>query len=342
MCIIVAKKKNGKMPSMETLENCFLNNDDGCGMMYIDNGDVVIEKGFLTFDKFKDRLNELLYEYNNFEGLPFVAHFRIGTQGENDSKTCHPFPITSKNSLLKKQYLRTDLAMVHNGIINEYSQPAVGSVYASGSNKGLSDTQLFIKYCVSAFKSLNRNFYKNSQVMKCLETITESKLCFMDREGDLYFVGNFIEDDGVFYSNYSYSYGYNYNYGTNTPTTYGECGYDYGYDYGYDDYEYSSEINMRDIQQVTDDVWCGGIAPEWFKKEFTYHGESLEVCDKNVSKVEDNIYLEMASGVIIDPSKAPYYMDNNWYVYCLASDNILYFVGGCLGTPNKKDKGVFI
>ena len=121
MCIIVVKKKDIKMPSMDTLQTCFYHNPDGAGFMYVDNEEVVIEKGFMTWEAYKNRLTELNKEYNNFEGKCFVSHFRIGTQGKNDEHTCHPFPITSRHRLLRKTNLRTDVGMVHNGILSEYN-----------------------------------------------------------------------------------------------------------------------------------------------------------------------------------------------------------------------------
>lgn len=203
MCIIVAKPKNASMPKREYLKNSFTNNPDGAGVMYTDNNRVVIEKGFMTWELFEKRLDELCVQYDNFKDKCFVAHFRIGTQGNNDEHTCHPFPITSNFKKLRKTHLRTDVAMVHNGIIHEYSTNGY-SVYNNRGDNLLSDTQLFIKYCVTAFKSLNRCFYKNNQVMTCLDKIADSKLCFLDKEDNLYFLGDYDECDGVYYSNSTY------------------------------------------------------------------------------------------------------------------------------------------
>ena len=49
MCVIVTKEINQKMPSKETLKQCFLANPDGCGFMYNYENEVYIEKGFMTF-----------------------------------------------------------------------------------------------------------------------------------------------------------------------------------------------------------------------------------------------------------------------------------------------------
>ena len=65
MCIIVAKKKGLELPTKEILENCFTANDDGAGISWnTDNGTVIIEKGFMTFNEFYNRLLEIDNEYN--------------------------------------------------------------------------------------------------------------------------------------------------------------------------------------------------------------------------------------------------------------------------------------
>ena len=59
MCVIVNKNRGIELPRKELLENCFSNNSDGAGMMYNLNGKVYIEKGFMKFDEFYNRLMEL-------------------------------------------------------------------------------------------------------------------------------------------------------------------------------------------------------------------------------------------------------------------------------------------
>lgn len=228
MCIIVVKEKDVKLPKREYLKNCFMNNDDGAGLMYTDNGDVVIEKGFMSWSDFEKRFDELCDAYNNFEGKSLVCHFRIGTQGKNDEHTCHPFPITTKHKFLRKTNFRTDIGMVHNGIISEFG---AASKYARLDNRDslLSDTQLFIRYCVASFKALNRNFYKNEQVMNYLDIVCGGKLAFLDKEDNVYTLGTYTSKDGVLYSNDTYSRDW-----------YSRYSY-YGYhdDYYYDGYTYS-------------------------------------------------------------------------------------------------------
>lgn len=203
MCIIAIKTKESDFPTQEHLKNCFNNNSDGAGFMYVNEGQVVIEKGFMTLSSFLTRLAELRVEHDDFKGHNFVMHFRIGTQGKNDEHTCHPFPISSKDKLLRKTHLVTDIGVVHNGIISDYSYYHRD---ASHPEYLLSDTQLFIKKCVNAFKSVNASFYKSPLVMEYLDSICKGKLCFLDKHDEIYTLGDFEEENGVLYSNRTFAY----------------------------------------------------------------------------------------------------------------------------------------
>ena len=213
MCIIVAKPKGVEMPKNEIFRNCFMNNDDGAGLMYANpsTGMIEIEKGFMTWHSFETRLDELKEKYNDFKDMNFVAHFRIGTQGKNDGYTCHPFPISSKDKMLRKLKLTTDMGFVHNGILSDYSSSSYDYKTKTYIKKQsvLSDTQLFIKHQLNSYKSLNRNFLKNKQVRDFISRYASensSKFAFIDKGDQLYLFGNFTKDDGVYYSNSTYSY----------------------------------------------------------------------------------------------------------------------------------------
>ena len=216
MCIIVAKKKGVNIPSNDILKTCFTRNSDGAGLMYNKDNKVIIEKGFMTYDKLEQRLTELKNEFkdNSLKKIGLVLHFRIGTQGKNDAFTCHPFMISDNNEDLRKLVVETDVAMVHNGII---------SAYSTRKEDDLSDTQLFIKYMVNTIYKYDKEFYKDTKVMNMLQDVARSRLCFLDKKGDIYTSGDFITDNDILYSNTSYK-----------KIEYSNYSY-YGY---YDDYDY--------------------------------------------------------------------------------------------------------
>ena len=219
MCIIVSKPKGIAMPDKATLRTCFDNNPDGAGMMFVSKGKVNIIKGLMNFKDFYDHLMKL-DKIHNFKNKSLVMHFRISTGGNVDAGNCHPYPISCNEKDLRKTYISTDLGMAHNGIISMYSR----------KHQVLNDTQMFIKDCVSVIKDAKNDFYTDYRCMSLLEDIAGSKLCFLDSNENIYYVGKFVEDNGIMYSNTTYmpwtyyprSYGYDYTYYYPTKTYYDE------------------------------------------------------------------------------------------------------------------------
>ena len=186
MCIIAIKPEGQKMFSKATLKTMFTNNPDGAGFMFYDEEAhaVVYEKGYLTFDSLWIRLRTL-----NLKDTTAVLHFRIGTSGYLDKLNCHPYPVRQKNA----DHGTTDLAVAHNGILSDYTP--------SKSSK-INDTQVFIN---TVLNKLNKGFEKDTD--KCMligELIGSNKLAFLNNDGELHLIGDFIKDDGYIYSNYSY------------------------------------------------------------------------------------------------------------------------------------------
>lgn len=217
MCIIVVKDKHNPLPKKEYLRNCFDNNPDGAGFMYLKNNRVVIDKGYMTYNDFEKRYDKLCKKFNNFDNLPLILHFRIGTSSKNSKENTHPYPISDDKKELHKTYLKTSLGIVHNGIIHEYNP--------SKKERDINDTQKFImEYLYPLYKNWS-TFYKNKHILKGINLITDSKFAFLDKYGKIKLVGDFEEDEnGIKYSNNNYKtnwYTLNYN-------------YNYNYDYNYD------------------------------------------------------------------------------------------------------------
>lgn len=311
MCIIVAKKKGIKMPSKNILETCFNNNSDGAGLMYVQNGQVVIDKGYMDFKSFYKRLQKLERRLGDLTDRAIVLHFRIGTQGKNDKATTHPFPISKNVSDLKATYFKTDVGMVHNGIISKFNY-----------DKTISDTQLFIKDFVSIIKSLKKDFYKNNDVMNLLKSeIGYSKLCFLDKDENIYYIGDKIEDNGVVYSNGTYkSYSYNYN---KTPK------YAFSFD---DDYFYDNEFNnissfieyesnsVEDFLKKVKDFEILQVGDSYYCKELI---DQVTKTDVILVDKKYNVYEMINDKVSLIGTNAIIY-DKNWHLkQCLFLGNIL-------------------
>lgn len=207
MCIIVAKRKNVEIPSNEILKNCFNNNHDGAGLMYSSNGKVVIEKGFMKFDDFKKRLDELKIKYNDFKGKSLVMHFRIGTAGSNTAENTHPYPLSGHVEDIHATKIISSVGVAHNGIISEFNP-------SKENPENVNDTQNFIMKFLTPLYNGYKDFYKNDKVLSGIYKMLRSanKLAFLDGASDeIYLTDGFQTDaNGVEYSNNTYSYSYDY------------------------------------------------------------------------------------------------------------------------------------
>lgn len=194
MCIIAAKPAGVEMPAYKYIHNMFANNDDGAGLMYADNGKVYIEKGFMDELSFTKRLYELAETYDMTK-LPLVMHFRITTHGGTKPENCHPFPVTDSKGMLKKLKCRTDVGVAHNGIID-----------ITPRDKTISDTMEYIASQMAPLKRAVPNFYKNKDLLEMIYNAIDSKMVIMNGKGEMFFIGNFTDEDGMKYSNFSYAY----------------------------------------------------------------------------------------------------------------------------------------
>ena len=258
MCIIAAKPTGVKMPSDEILENMWYGNDDGAGFMYAENGSVHIRKGFMTYEDFKKALDEFLSTHDP-EQTPLVMHFRITTHGGTKAENCHPFPISDSVGMLTKPESKCRIGVAHNGII-----PIT-------PRKGISDT---MEYIISQLAPLSRavpDFYRNKDLMKMISNATNSKLAFMNGRGDIYTVGDFVEQDGIKYSNHSFEWSWN-------SKRWGNYSYGYGgwSDYtGYDDWDYGY-TGKKDAQNTArmafseDDGCFLEMSVMWLDENFGY------------------------------------------------------------------------
>ena len=192
MCIIAVKKANQNLPEEKIMERMFLNNSDGAGFCYYLNGEVIIQKGYMTYEDFDKALKKVSEKIDTY-ATPMIFHFRIATHGGITSGLCHPFPISKKLSDLKQLTTSTQLAIIHNGIID------------IKTSKDESDTMAYITEKLAKRYKWDKEFYKNRKQRKVIQgEIGGSRLAFLDGKGGIYTIGDFIEDNGILYSNSSY------------------------------------------------------------------------------------------------------------------------------------------
>lgn len=191
MCIIVYKPTTAKMPNKKTLIKCWNNNRDGAGYMFPSKGNVIIKKGFMKFNDFYKDLKADLKRYGEF--TPFVLHFRIQTQGGVNPQYTHPFPLSADMDDLRKTRVKTDIGIAHNGIIDLTSSKYSYTVTYSDTMKFITDYLTLIIH--------DKNYYKDKDKLTLIERLIESKMAIMDGDGHTELIGDFVHDDGCYYSN---------------------------------------------------------------------------------------------------------------------------------------------
>lgn len=195
MCIIVYKPKDQQLPDKSTLKMCWHSNPDGAGfMMPDDNGNVVIKKGFMTFKSF---YKSLMFEKNKYKGdRPIVMHFRVSTQAGVNQQCTHPFPLSDNMEHLKRLNVTCQCGIAHNGVID---------LTSDRWNKTItySDTMKFITDYLSLIIT-TKQWYKDEKKKLLIERLAESKLAIMMGDGHVELIGEFIQDNGIYYSNSYY------------------------------------------------------------------------------------------------------------------------------------------
>jgi predicted glutamine amidotransferase len=145
MCIAILNRKSTL--AKISLENSFANNNQGCGMLWNQDGKM---QTFKTYNH--KAFMTKYYEVRKQIKTPIVLHYRIATSGFS-KKNLHPFKVNS------------NLGFVHNGVI-----------FGLGNNEE-SDTFEFNEI----LKKLGSNFLKNKSIMTLIESFIEKdKLIFLD------------------------------------------------------------------------------------------------------------------------------------------------------------------
>lgn len=193
MCVIAVKERGIALPKEDVLENCFDNNSDGAGFMYVRDNSIRIEKGFETFEEFITRLESLMLTPEDM----VVYHFRIATTGGVSPGNTHPFPIVKKKKHLKSTKFQTQIALAHNGSID---------IKIKGDD--ISDTQEFVRSVL--FKNKEKLLENAKLHEKILEMGGSSKFCILTPDKYKLLGEGWVKEEGIHFSNTSFrkrSYG---------------------------------------------------------------------------------------------------------------------------------------
>ena len=189
MCIICISPRGEKQPTLDTVKTMFHRNPHGAGYMTVRNNRVEIHKGFMELDDFIAQLKREHFTTDD----PVIYHFRISTQAGVCPEMTQPFPLTDKLRHCEALDLRCGVGIAHNGIIR----------MTSNGDRRFSDTALFI---TSYLTRLIRDpaDLRDKPTLDMISRLTASKMALMDDTGYIATVGDFIEEDGLIYSNTTY------------------------------------------------------------------------------------------------------------------------------------------
>lgn len=250
MCVIAFSPKGVDIPTVSQIKSMWEHNPDGAGYAYVGKGGKVIyRKGFMKLD---DLLKELEAP-ERFKNTNFAVHFRIGTSGENDKATCHPFPISTNFGELRKTEGEVDSVLFHNGVL---SDGGIASPLAS-------DTQDFVIAMTPLLQKYNKSKARDYFIG---ELTTGSRLLILYKGNAFKMFGKWEKDGDIWVSNLNYKTDYTW-YGS------GYYGYHcYGYD-DYDDYYSLPQINSGEKKTNEYKVVTEEAARLWKKvvqKEYIY------------------------------------------------------------------------
>lgn len=217
MCIAILNTK-GVTLKKELLNNCWLNNTDGAGMLYVKDKKMQVFKEMKSFDTF---YQEYLRIRKDIPKQNIVLHFRISTHGKVNETNCHPFLV------------HDELGFVHNGMI-----------YNAPKSSEYSDTFMFNE---SILKYMIDGFEYNEHLLDMIEDYigVGSKLLFLNSNDDYTIVNEKAGhwNLGCWFSNSSYKqvndwvdYGGVKKQKSATTTKWSGYGYGYGFYDNHDDF----------------------------------------------------------------------------------------------------------
>lgn len=185
MCVIIYVPKESSINN-EELKEAWTVNPDGAGFAIQKDGKVVFERGFMDYQEFEDRVQELIGRYN------LLLHFRISTSKQVNKVQTHPY----KKGNVTITSGETDKPVIcMNGII-------------SGQKEYLNcnDTMSYIIDHQEAFANINQD------IINIIEKATGAKWAVMTPD-KVYLSSQFEEEEGKFYSNKNHLWvGYYYTY----------------------------------------------------------------------------------------------------------------------------------
>lgn len=175
MCIICIKKKGIKFPTSAQVKNMCDRNGDGFSLVLQSKKNKPSIYKTMNKKKFISFYNKIVNDYNAADTAMFI-HARIKTHGTQRIENCHGW---KENGLI----------FAHNGILSITNR------------EDLTDSETFFRDIFSpAYKIGGWSLAKRT----IDAIIGTSKFVFMDDFGQIFEFGQYIEDDGLLFSNSTY------------------------------------------------------------------------------------------------------------------------------------------
>lgn len=181
MCVAIYKPKKANLPSLEILKQCWDANPDGTGFAMRADGEYAIEihKGYMTWKQFVTAYEK--YHLADFTG-DLLLHFRIATHGGISPGLTHPFSLTKDVKLLKHTNVKTNYALIHNGML---------PIEPEGN---ISDTMEFCRRLAPLYQNI-------PAALNLIEGMAgNNKIAVMTRD-NVHLFGEWECIDGVYFSN---------------------------------------------------------------------------------------------------------------------------------------------
>lgn len=185
MCIIFYNPDGAKYDKRE-LRNAADHNDDGAGIMWVENNKVNVHHEMV-----KDG-EQLIKMMKDFVGKPHVLHLRYATHGSPSIDLCHPFKATPDEGADQSVWL------MHNGVIKDYAKKA--------SHKE-SDTLVFSRTLQQVVKGYGSTdiLYHEKYVRHLESVIDGDRMIFLRDDGRVQILnpGKWFQDEktNIWYSN---------------------------------------------------------------------------------------------------------------------------------------------
>ena len=234
MCLIVVGNKDNVAKQKTILENALRINNNGFGLMYFKNDEVLSKK---TLSKNFVDVENLIKSVVEDCSDKLALHFRFATQGVVDKINTHPITVLNKDSDGRSVKLMHNSPMLPTALID----------------KDRSDTHQFVKYYLRPVLKSNPDLLYNQKWLEQLNADCDSaRMVFADGKTNSFIYVNkklWEKKDKIWYSNdncFSSS-----SWMSNISSGFGQSSNYYNNSWDYADQEEEDYLKTNDTKKIT-------------------------------------------------------------------------------------------